>query len=337
MIGLTLVAGFLAGCTRMRFVIDAIPADDELTETVVLEDDAATGWGRKDAKVALIDVTGLIADARRPGLLSRGSNPVNEFAEALKKAGDDHDVRAVIVRINSPGGTVTASDVMYRELVRFREKTEKPAVVLMADVAASGGYYLACAGDEIIAHPTTVTGSIGVIIQTFNFSEGMRRIGIRADAITSGPNKALGSPFEPMPEEHRAILQGIVNEFFDNFREVVTMNRRTLSPGDLEQVTDGRVVTGARAAEVGLVDRLGDLHDAFDRAKVLAELDRAQLVKYHRNYTYVGSPYAAAPLGRGAAGGDTQINLLQLNLDGATPGSQIGFYYLWDPVAFELE
>lgn len=312
-----------AGCTRMRFVVDAVPAEDELVETEVMAD---AGAGRKAAKLVMIDVTGLIIDARRYGVLVRGENPVARFTESLRKAADDPRVKAVIVRINSPGGAVTASDIMYREILDFKKTTGKPVVVLMSDVAASGGYYMACAADEIIAHPTTVTGSIGVIIQTFNFSEGMMKIGIRADAITSGPNKAVGSPFEPMPPEHRALLQGIVDEFYDEFLEVVVTNRR-LDNESVGWITDGRVVTGRRAAQVGLVDRLGDLRVAFDSAKRRAGVTEARLVKYHRPLEHVGSPYAQAPALSG-----TQLNLLQLNI--GADAEQPGFYYLWDPMVW---
>ena len=315
-----------AGCTRWRFIVDAVPVDDELTETEVLRD---AGAGSGSAKVALIDVKGLIIDAERGRILGRIENPVSRLAEGLKRAENDSKVCAVIIRVNSPGGTVTASDMMYREIVKFKTRSSKPVVILMGEVAASGGYYVACAGDEIIAYPTTVTGSIGVIIQTFNFSEGMGRIGIRADAITSGPNKATGSPFLPMSREHRALLQGIVDEFYENFVAIVTENRPAVSSDDLAWITDGRVITGRRAVEVGIVDRLGDLQTALDASKRLAGVDRARLVKYHHPTDYVGSPYATAPMP--PAGG--QVNLLQLNL-GAWPDRSAGFYYLWDPAAW---
>jgi len=236
MVVLAAAAGTGAGCSRMRFVVDLIPAEDALTETVVMEDESV-GWGAD--KIALIDVRGLIYDGERPGLLAPGENPLARFAEALKLAEQDKRVKAVVIRINSPGGTVTASEVFHREVMHFKKKTGKPVVVLMADVAASGGYYLACAGDEIIAHPTTITGSIGVIIQTVNFSEGMRKIGIKAEAITSGPNKAMGSPFEPMPEEHRKLLQGLVDEFYGGFKSVVVAARPGVKAADLEWITGG--------------------------------------------------------------------------------------------------
>lgn len=321
-----LVVVVSSGCTRWRFVVDAVPADDELAETEVMSD---PGAGRSAPKVVLIDVKGMIIDAERGRILGRVENPVARLNEALFKAETDAKVRAVILRINSPGGTVTASDMMYREVLDFKTRSGKPVVVLMGEVAASGGYYLSCAGDEIIAYPTTVTGSIGVIIQTFNFTEGMAKIGIRADAITSGPNKAVGSPFEPMSREHRALLQGIVDEFYGNFVDVVVEGRPTLSPADLGQITDGRVVTGTRAVEVGLADRLGDLRTAFESSKQRADLTSARLVKYHRALDYVGSPYAAAP----APPSGNQVNLVQLNLPD-WPYESTGFYYVWDPSAW---
>ncbi len=314
----------LSGCGGVRFIIDAVPAVDGLTETVVLEDPGADS----SAKIALIQITGMIADADRPGLLRKGENPVSRLVESLRKAAKDSKIKAIVLRINSPGGTVTASDIVYREIQHFKRATKKPVVILMSDLAASGGYYIACAGDEIIAHPTTITGSIGVIIQTFNFSEGMRRIGIKADAITSGPNKATGSPFEPMPPEHRALLQGLVDEFYANFVAIVTESRPNLSPADLEWITDGRVVTGRRAAEVGLIDSTGDLRDAFAAAKRRAGLTAAKLVKYHRPLEHVGSAYARSPAA------NPQINMLQLNVNAGPLLEQSGFYYLWDPTVW---
>jgi protease-4 len=313
----------LGGCTGIRLIIDAVPASDAITETEVMADED-TRWGGD--KVALIDVRGLLVDADRRGVLGGAENPVSRFAESLDRARRDGQVRAIIVRIDSPGGTVSATDSMHGELRHFREQANKPIVVLMADVAASGGYYLACGGDHLIAQPTSITGSIGVIIQTINFAEGMNRIGIRADAITSGPNKSMGSPFEPMPAEHRALLQGIVDEFYDGFRSVVVESRPGVSPADLDWITDGRVVTGRRAAEIGLVDATGDLRDAFSSAKSMAQIPRARLVKYHRPIEFVGSTYAVAPDQPAA-----QVNLVQLNLDAGGWRDRPGFYYLWDP------
>lgn len=326
LLAVTWVGVVLSACTPVRFAIDVLPATDSLDETVVMEDDGASSR----YKVAMIDVTGLIIDAPRPGLLAEGDNPMSAFIEALERSRDDDNVKAVVIRLNSPGGTVTASDIMYREVLTFREETGKPVVMLMSDLAASGAYYLACAGDTIIAHPTTITGSIGVIMQLVNFSEGMEKIGISADAVTSGPNKSMGSPFEPEEPEHREIFQNMVNEFYARFRDVV-ITSRTISEADIEWVTDGRIVSGARAAEIGLVDRTGSLRDAFDEAKSLAEVTSAKLVKYHRAYDHVGSAYASGPAGRPTTDHPAQINMIQLNLPSLNEMTQPGFWYLWDP------
>lgn len=310
----------LVGCTGVRFIVDAVPATNELTETTVLSD--GKGWGV--SKIALIEVSGLIADIKRPGLLVDGENPVGRFVESLEVAAEDDKVRAVVVRINSPGGTVTASDVMYDELMHFKASTGKPVVVQMGEVAASGGYYLACAGDEIFARPTTITGSIGVIMQTVSFAEGLQRIGIRPEAITSGPNKDVGSPWRAMSPEHRALLQDIVDEFYAGFRTLVVERRPGLEPAVVDEVTDGRVVTGRRAAELGLVDEVGGLREAFAAAKRRAGLQRARLVKYHRPLESVGSAYATAPAPAPTA------NLLRVDV--ALPfDAPADFLYLWDP------
>jgi len=312
----------LGGCTGMRFVVDLVPQEDPLTQTVVLEDSGA-GWDDDD--IALIDVTGIIVDADSPPLIRR-ENPVSALSEALSRAAEQDDVEAVIIRLNTPGGAVTATDVMYREVQHFRASTGKPVVILMGDLATSGGMYLACAGDHIIAHPTTVTGSIGVIMQFFDLSDGMQRIGIRSNAITSGSNKSMGTPFEPLEPAQRELFQDMVDEFYGRFRDIVITNRPNLSPGELDAVTDGRIVSGARAAEIGLVDETGDLRTAFTRAKTLANVTRARLVKYHRSQEQVGSPYANAP----STG--TQVNLLNIDVTGG--GQTPAFHYIWDPTVW---
>ncbi|MCA9291714.1 MAG: signal peptide peptidase SppA [Phycisphaerales bacterium] len=309
------------GCTQWRVVLEPVTDPATIEETIVLEDPGASGG----AKIAQIDVSGIIIDAERPGLLVRGENPLSRFTQALKTAEEDRRVVAVLVRINSPGGGVTPSTVMYQELLDFRTRSGKPVVVSMGDVAASGGYYVACAADEIIAQPTTITGSIGVIMQTVNLTEGMRKIGIAAEAITSGPNKSMGSPFAPMPAEHRALLQGIVTEFYGSFRGVVTASRPNIPATVLDEVTDGRVVTGRRAAEVGLVDGLGGIREAFAAAKHRAGVTSARLVKYHRRSEAVASAYAHAP------DAEREVNLLRISIDPSSTGDLPTFLYLWDP------
>ncbi|MFG0252936.1 MAG: S49 family peptidase, partial [Phycisphaerales bacterium JB038] len=182
----------LGGCTPYRLVIDITSPTERLVETTVHSD--ADGWGA--SKIALIDLTGVIADRDTSTLLAAGGNPVSSLLERLRRAEADHRVKAVVLRVNSPGGTVAASETIYLELRRFRERTGKPIVVQMGEVAASGGYYIALAGDRLIAQPSTITGSIGVLIQLVTVSGTMRLLGVNAEAVVSGPNKTMGSPFE---------------------------------------------------------------------------------------------------------------------------------------------
>lgn len=323
----------LSGCGNLTMTIGLSSGDSTLKATTVAEEPGAAG-----NRVAIIDVSGMIMNMHKPALLSVGENPVALLQEQLKRAEEDSDVKAVILRINSPGGTVTASDIMHREVSRFRARTRKPVVVLMMDVAASGGYYLACAGDYIVAYPSTITGSIGVIIQTLSLKPMLDRWGVQAEAITSGKNKAAGSPLGTLTDEHRAVLKELVDDFYRRFTTVVRRARPHIPQEKFADVTDGRVYSGDDALAVGLVDQIGDLHDAFDKAKSLAGVGKADMVIFHRPLNYVGSPYAAAPGAavqqtstQGGGGGGTQINVMQLNVPELPGQSTVGVYYLWQP------
>lgn len=318
----------LTACAPLTFTVGVSPAKQQLESTIV-----RTEGGRGGDRVAIIDISGLIINANRPTLLGEGENPLSLLHEQLELAAGDEDVKAVILRLNTPGGAVTASDAMYREIDRFRKASGKPVVALMMDVAASGGYYVACAADEIVAYPSTITGSIGVIAQTLSVKPALDRWGIQAVAITSGPNKAAGSPLSVLTEEQRRVFQGMVDDFYGQFLDRVRAARPNIPADKFEMVTDGRVVTGRDAVGLGLVDRTGDLDVAHARAKDRAGIDTADLVVFHRPQRYVGSPYAGWPAaGSGAASSVTQVNLAQINLSSAFPGSGMGFYYLWWPL-----
>jgi protease-4 len=236
------------------------------------------------------------------------------------------------VRINSPGGGVTASDIMYRDLVNFREETHKPVVACMMDVAASGGYYLAMACDRIYAHPTTVTGSIGVIMSLYNAHGLLKMAGVKSEPIKSGPNKDIGNPGRPMTEEERAILQGMVDGFYHQFIDVVVKGRKGhLSPEKVQVLADGRVYTGVEAHTLGLVDEVGYLEDALKCALGMACLKDASVVAYDNDRCgFRGSIYAAAP------NIPKEINV-RLDVPGLSNLTALaglggsGFYYLWEP------
>jgi len=217
-------------------------------------------------------------------------------------------------------------------------------VALLADVAASGGYYVACATDHIVAYPTSVTGSVGVLLQTVSVKPALGRIGVQAEAFTSGPNKDVGSPLSQLTDEQRGVLRGLVDDFYGRFVAVVREARPQLAEDRFAQATDGRVMSGEKAVEWGLADEVGDLDIAVAQAQALAGIDAADLVTYHRPYVYVGSPYAAAslatpmalpaaPAAAGWNGAGTQINLAQINLTQSILGLNVGFYYLWDPTS----
>lgn len=310
----------LPGCVRVTVPVELFAGDAPLRETPVL--------GEGPMKIAQIDLAGLIADARTPRLLGQGPNPVDAFLARLRKAEDDSSVAGIVVRINSPGGTVTASDILHREIVEFRARSGKAVVASLGEVAASGGYYVALACDEIVCEPTTITASIGVIIPTLNISEGLGRIGVHSRAITSGPNKDLANPLTPVREAHAAILQGMVDAMYARFLARVDHNRPSLSVAHRAEATDGRVMTGERAHEIGLVDRLGGLKEAFERAREIAGVQRARLVKYHAEGVVVRTPYASAdaPIDPGNGQGFSLIDLG--GMDGLEAGRA---YYVWVP------
>jgi protease IV len=325
---LAAVALLLAGgCGPVHFAVGVSPGDQKLTSSVVSRD----GHWFSD-QVAVIDVSGLIVNAQKPGLIQRGENPVSELHEKLQEAAKDRRVKAVILRLNTPGGGVTASDAMYRDVLRFRRESGKPVVALMMDVTASGGYYVACAADRIVTYPTSVVGSIGVIVQTISVKPALSKIGIQAEALTSGKNKDAGSPLSTLTDDHRRVLQGLVDDFYARFVKLVREARPGIPEARFAEVTDGRVMSGEQAVALGLADQAGDIFDAAQVAQQLAGIDRADLVIYHRQLEYAGSPYALAHRGPAANGG-TQVNLMQLNLAGSLPGFNVpvGVYYLWMP------
>ncbi len=328
-----------AGCLPQRVVIDLKAGGAELKESTIIVDEGAAAA----PKVALIEVSGLIAGVSVPGLFQPGPNPVDELVARLDMAARDRAVRAVVLRINSTGGTVTGSETMAREVRRFAESTGKPVVSSMGEVAASGGFFVAVAADRVVAEPTTVTGSIGVIMQTFNIEGTLKMIGASARAVTSGPNKDLASPFAPEREEQYAILQGMVDEFYGRFRAHVIRRRPSFDAAANDWALDGRVITGAEAERIHLVDETGGVREAFAAAKRLTDLPAARLVTYHADTRSPRTPYSptasagargeAGPGGTAGAGGEREINLLQINASamwGGLPAAP-GFYFLWVP------
>ena len=316
---IVLVAAFaVTGCFN-GFVISPTHVGGPVDETVIVD---AKHWTCRN-KVAIIDVNGMILNAQSSGLFGSGDNPMSLFRERLDAAADDRHVKAVVLRINSPGGAVTASDIMYQEVVNFRRDTGKPVVACMMDVAASGAYYIAMGCDKVYAHPTTVTGSIGVIMSLYNASGLLAKIGVTSDPIKSGPNKDLGNPGRPMTEEERAILQGMVNSFYDQFVQVVAQGR-SLPEEQVRALADGRVYTGLEAKKADLVDEVGYLEDALRDAMAMADIKDATIIAYDRGDGYRGSIYAGMPKI------PSEINV-KFDLPGFSHPGGAAFMYLWEP------
>ena len=231
------------------------------------------------------------------------------------------------MRINSPGGTVTASELMAGRLERFRARTGKPVVAHLGAVATSGGYLLATAADAITAEPTAVTGSIGVIFQTVSVAGALDRWGVSADAVTSGPNKDAGSPLSELTPAQRATFEALVAEYAARFKNRV----RAARPGatNFEEATDGRVFTGATAAGWGFVDATGGVQDALREAALRAGLTGGvDVIRYHPASTPVRGVLAAAPE---AAASPATPGAALGRLEAAAALTAAGPCYLWLP------
>lgn len=325
-----LCALLLTGCGAPSFLVTPVSSKQTLKEEVVQE---GKGWGAP--KIAVIEVEGMLANVRSGGFLQAGENKLSLFTQQMEKAEQDPDVKAVVLRVNSPGGTVTAADTMYQTVKRFKEKTHKPVIASTQEVCASGAYYVSCAADRIVAHPTSVVGSIGVIFSNFDFADGLANIGVVSRAVHTGTLKEMGSPFKHETPLEKSVMQEMVNEYYLRFTGVVKANRPHVAetpppppatqPATYAGIFSGRVWSGAKAVELGLADQNGLLSDAIDLAKQMANAPNARVVLYKRPYGYTGSIYADTSTPQ------PQANVLQLNLPGVSSMIEPGFYYLWQP------
>ncbi|HHP51423.1 MAG TPA: signal peptide peptidase SppA [Moorella mulderi] len=243
-----------------------------------LKEERITGTGKD--RIALLRLEGVIIEEEGKVVPARGFS-YQRFLEELEQAQRDGSIKAVILRINSPGGSAVLSDEIYHALKNFRTKAEKPLVVSMAEVAASGGYYVSTAADKILANPNTLTGSIGVIFTLPNYEKLANTIGYKEIVIKSGPLKDMGNPFREMTPEERAAFQSLVDDTFNRFVDLVAQERK-MPREEVLKIATGQVYTGAQAKTLGLVDDLGDLNKAIETAKELAGLKEATVISYVR-------------------------------------------------------
>ncbi|MDP1992066.1 MAG: signal peptide peptidase SppA [Syntrophales bacterium] len=280
--------------------------------------------GGGSEKILLISVQGTISNVPQKGLVRSTPSMVQQVVSQLKKAEKDERIKAILFKINSPGGTIIASDILYHEISSYRDKTGAKIVVSMMDVAASGAYYLSLPADVIMAHPTTITGSIGVIFLRPKVGGLMDKIGLGVDMIKFGRNKDMGSPFRDSTEEEKNLMQKTVNDFGERFIRLVQKHRRLQEPA-MGEISTARIFTADEALKLGLVDKIGYLSDAVKEAKTLAGLaGDARLVVYRRVNFPDDNYYNVT----GAALEDEQVPVINIALPDSL-NLHAGFYYLW--------
>lgn len=255
--------------------------DDGMYEVVVVGGDT-----QADARLLHIKVEGAIAEQATP-LIGGAGGTVSAVRRGLKLAARDDTVKGVLLEVDSPGGGVTDSDLIWQEITDFKKANDKPIVALFGDVAASGGYYISAPCDRIIARPTTITGSIGVVLSNLNFAEAAGKFGVEQETIVSDrtPYKDIMSPWRPMKDDERAILKSIVDEMYDRFVDIVDEGRPGLSRERVVELADGRIYSAHQALDAGLVDEIGDRDVAYATLRQLCDIDKAQIIEHRRRPT----------------------------------------------------
>ncbi len=272
-------------------------------------------------RIALVDIEGFIGPPA--GIWYPGANTtIADVREKLDRARQDRRVRAVVLRISSPGGEVSSSDTIYREVLKFRQETGKPVVAAVTDVGASGAYYVALAADRIFAAPSAVTGSVGVLVQLVNVEGLFGKIGIESEIIKTGEKKDMGSPTRSLTDEERAMLQELINSHFAAFMRAIRDNRPGVTDEDLDTIRDGRVMMAETALGLHLVDEVGYLDDAIAAASELAGITHYDVVLYRPFPHYTANIYAP---------GGARAEAARPRWEQLLGGSGPAFLYLWAP------
>jgi len=309
-VGLALAA---SGCT---FRVDFL-GESRMQEVVLVKSPAKE-------KVLVVDVEGVITSTGPSNVFGREGDVLSRVYSRLQRAAEDPLIRGIILRLDTPGGDVTSSDILYREIVKFKKRTGLPVIALMMGVAASGGYYVASACDAIVAHPSTLTGSIGVISVFPDIENLLSKVGVKVQVIKSGALKDAGSPFRNLSDEEQRLFQGIIDEHYERFLEVVYEKRKDrLSLEEIRRLADGRVYTAPQALELKLIDEVGYFDEALSRLLSLARVSSARVVAYTYYPKRQSNLYAS------------RIENPQLfdpkSIADALPTLRSGFYYLWLP------
>jgi protease-4 len=277
------------------------------------------------ARIALIDVDGLLLNQNFGSLVSIGDNPLSALRDKLDAASRDPRVAAVVLRINSPGGSVTTCDIMAEELRRFRAETHKPVVACLMDLATAGAYFVAVESDRIVAHPTALTGGLGVVFNHYNLQDAMAQLNLVADPIKSGAKIDMGTVTAPLDDDTRKILQQMADAYRDHLHRRVKERRPAMTVNDHKIVQDGRVLLASTAQALHLVDRLGYVHDAIAEAEALGGVTGAEVVLFHRTGYPAHSLYAITPT-------PAPLNeAIPFSYPGLDRSKLPTFLYLWQP------
>lgn len=307
----------LSGCILYAPVdLGSLGRPGEIEESTVL--------GESGPKIAMVDISGMISEEPSRTSLALGERPtmLAETRNALERAADDKEVVALLLRINTPGGSVSASDTLHHEIAEWKKQTGKPVAAFLNGLATSGGYYVAMAADHVTANPSAVTGSIGVVMPGVNIAGLMERYGVTDQTLTSGPFKDTGSMLRDMRPDERAQLDSVIHDLMERFVDVVAEGRPKLQREQIVKLADGRVYSASQALSAGLVDELGYLEDAVSTLEKNANITESRVVVYHRSNQRRENIYSEAP---NVAVQVNDVKLLPLGQTELAPG----FYYLW--------
>jgi protease-4 len=319
---LTSILVLIMGCVTPRVNIFNVTPDP-------LKEYTLEGTGAD--KILLIPVNGLISDSPKKGLMTTSPSLVEQVVLQINKAQKDKQIKAVLFKVNSPGGTITASDLLYHEISAYKEKTGSKIVISMMDLATSGAYYMSLPADIIMAHPTTITGSVGVISLQPKVKGLMEKIGLGVDVQKVGKYKDMASPFRATSEEERKLLQKAMNDFGERFMGLVKKHRQ-LTPQAITEISTARVFLADEALQMGLIDKIGYISDAVKETKKIAGISEdAKLIVYRRAEFPEDNYYNIA----GATSENLNFSVINIELPEIL-SAKAGFYYLW-PGAISAE
>jgi len=268
-----------AGTNVMLFLLLGVQGIESSDSPSLREEKFLSGDKHSKNKVLLIPVEGVILEVQNESLFYEEKSIVKEITDELRGATNDKDIKGIIFSVNSPGGGITECDNIYTEILKFKEeRPEVPIIVSMGGVAASGGYYIAAPAEKIYAQPTTITGSIGVIMQVTNIAELFEKIGLENITFKSGKMKDIGSATREMTPEEKKIIDNMVKEMSGRFIQIIKDNRE-FTDDQLAVISDARIFTAQQAKDIGLIDEIGYLEDAFRSVKEMANISDAKLVK----------------------------------------------------------